>query len=296
MNTSRLLSPQEAKDRVQTEINEILQCLENKMDEMFTEIETLEEECLSKQRQKQKKIDKINALIEQTEELADNSLLGVQNRIITELQNELSLASIQESKCGVEFEWGFSSDVISLINSITLKRLDRDTDVDRTPSKVPSHPDGTNKPTSLDRTNYVPKEFVSKADHDVPTSPLASPDGSDTWGRERDRGSDNSNRERYRERTDWARERDRGRANSNRERYRERTDWGRERDRGSANSNRERYRERTDWARERDRGSDNSNRERYRERTDWARERDSGSANSNRERYRERTDWGREKG
>ena len=149
MNTSRLLSPQEAKDRVQTEINEISQCLENKMDEMFTEIETLEEECLSKQRQKQKKIDKINALIEQTEELADNSLLGVQNRIITELQNELSLASIQESKCGVEFEWGFSSDVISLINSITLKRLDGDTDEDRTPP-------------------------------DLPTSPLASPDGSDT--------------------------------------------------------------------------------------------------------------------
>ena len=163
----------EARNRLLIEATEIRQCLEDKKIEMFTQIESVENEKINKQQLEQKKIDKINALIEQTEELADNSLLGVQNRIITELQNELSLASIQESKCGVEFEWGFSRDVISLINSITLKRLDGDTDEDRTPRKVPSHPDGTNKPTSLDRTNKVPKEFVSKADHDVPTSPIA---------------------------------------------------------------------------------------------------------------------------
>eukprot|EP00800_Vazella_pourtalesii_P007830 TRINITY_DN2084_c0_g1_i16.p1 TRINITY_DN2084_c0_g1~~TRINITY_DN2084_c0_g1_i16.p1 ORF type:complete len:228 (-),score=52.86 TRINITY_DN2084_c0_g1_i16:289-972(-) len=124
MDTSGLFSPQEAKKRVQTEINEILQCLENKKDEMFTEIETIEKEYLSKQQQKQKKINKINALIEQTEELADNSLTNVQNRIIEDLQNELSKASIQESDCSVEFEWGFSRGVISMINSIKLRRVD----------------------------------------------------------------------------------------------------------------------------------------------------------------------------
>ena len=128
MDTSKSFSPQKAKNRVQTEINEILQCLENKKIEMFTEIETFEKEYISKQQQQQKKINKLNSLIEQTEELGDNSLLEVQNRIIQDLQNELSIASIQESDCSVEFEWGFSRDVISKINSITLKRLDTDKD------------------------------------------------------------------------------------------------------------------------------------------------------------------------
>eukprot|EP00800_Vazella_pourtalesii_P007835 TRINITY_DN2084_c0_g1_i20.p1 TRINITY_DN2084_c0_g1~~TRINITY_DN2084_c0_g1_i20.p1 ORF type:complete len:196 (-),score=52.60 TRINITY_DN2084_c0_g1_i20:168-755(-) len=129
MDTSGLFSPQEAKKRVQTEINEILQCLENKKDEMFTEIETIEKEYLSKQQQKQKKINKINALIEQTEELADNSLTNVQNRIIEDLQNELSKASIQESDCSVEFQWGFSRDIISIINNIEVRRVDTRTRV-----------------------------------------------------------------------------------------------------------------------------------------------------------------------
>ena len=119
---------QKGRNQLISEVTEIRRSLENKKIEMFAEIESVENENLSKQRQKQKKINKLNALIEQTEELADNSLLEVQNRIIQDLQNELSIASIQESDCSVEFEWGFSRDVISKINSITLKRLDTDKD------------------------------------------------------------------------------------------------------------------------------------------------------------------------
>ena len=122
---------QKGRKQLISEVTEIRRSLENKKIEMFAEIESVENENLSKQRQKQKKINKLNALIEQTEELADNSLLEVQNRIIQDLQNELSIASIQESDCSVEFEWGFSRDVISKINSITLKRLDTDKDEGR---------------------------------------------------------------------------------------------------------------------------------------------------------------------
>ena len=131
---------QEARNRVQSEIDQILQCLKSKRVEMIAVIKNLEDQYFSKQKQKHKKMNEINRLIAQTEELVDDNILEVQNRKIQDLQNELSIASIQESDCSVEFEWGFSRDVISKINSITLKRLDTDKDEGRAPRKGPPPP------------------------------------------------------------------------------------------------------------------------------------------------------------
>ena len=131
---------QEARNSVQSEINQILQCLESKKTEMFAVIKELEDQYISKQKQKQKKINEINKLITQTKELADNSLTKVQNRIIEDLQNELNKASIQESDCSVEFEWGFFRDVISMIHSIKLKRVDTRKDKGGTLRKGPPPP------------------------------------------------------------------------------------------------------------------------------------------------------------
>ena len=162
MNASRLLSPQEARNRVQTETDEILQCIDNKMNEMLTEMETLEKEYISKQQRKQNRINKLNLLITQTEDLVDDNILEVlvQNRL-KDLQNELSIASIQESDCSVEFEWGFSRDVISKINSITLKRFDTDKDEGRAPRKGPRKADFNTdeglpgSPPARSSNNYV---------------------------------------------------------------------------------------------------------------------------------------------
>ena len=132
---------QEARNKVQSEIDQIYQCLEFKKVAMIAVIKELEDDYLSEQKQKQKKINEITALIEQTKQLTDNSLVEVRNRIIKDLQNELSKASIQESDdCSVEFEWGFSRDVISKINSITLKRLDTDKDEGRASRNGPPSP------------------------------------------------------------------------------------------------------------------------------------------------------------
>ena len=132
---------QEARNKVQSEIDQIYQCLEFKKVEMIAVIKELEDDYLSEQKQKQKKINEITALIEQTKQLTDNSLVEVRNRIIKDLRNELNKASIQESDdCSVEFEWGFSRDVITKINSITLKRLDTDKDEVSPPKKGPLRP------------------------------------------------------------------------------------------------------------------------------------------------------------
>ena len=101
---------QAARDRVSEEISSIVECLNNKRTELFEEIASLEREFSDKQKEKQKDITKLNTLISQTEELGQNTLLKLQQKLIQEIQQEivsLQLEEKQEPDYKIEIKWEF---------------------------------------------------------------------------------------------------------------------------------------------------------------------------------------------
>ena len=88
---------------------------------MFEDINRLEKEFADKQQQTQKELKKLKNLKSQTEKLSENNLLKVQEKVVTELQQEidrLKLEDNQEPDYKISIKWGFTKRVvIKSINS-----------------------------------------------------------------------------------------------------------------------------------------------------------------------------------
>ena len=103
---------QEARNIIESHINSITQSLHNKQIEMFAEIASLEKEFTDKQQQKYKDLNKLDRMRAKTEEeLGDNSLIGVQQRVLQELQigiEELTvdIDNTREPDYYIEIKWG----------------------------------------------------------------------------------------------------------------------------------------------------------------------------------------------
>ncbi|KAI6650518.1 Elongation factor 1-beta [Oopsacas minuta] len=89
---------QQARNAIDKDIKDIIQSLNNKKLELFAEINTLEKEFAEQKQQKQKKINKLHALIAQTEELGENSLLHLQQKIIHDIQQEIEKLNLDYNK------------------------------------------------------------------------------------------------------------------------------------------------------------------------------------------------------
>ena len=118
---------QAARGRIEEDIGEIMQCLNSKKVEMFTEISRLEKEFSDKQQQQQKELNKLNSLKFHAEDLGENNLLRVQYKLILELQQEidaLTLVNKQTPDYNINIAWGFSNrDLVESINSSKIERI-----------------------------------------------------------------------------------------------------------------------------------------------------------------------------
>ena len=126
---------QAARDRVSEEIGSIVACLNNKRTELFEEIASLEREFSDKQKEKQKDITKLNTLISQTEELGQNTLLKVQQKLIQEIQQKIESLQLEEKQkpdYKIEIEWGFEvpSLILNICNSEIIKETTTTTTTD----------------------------------------------------------------------------------------------------------------------------------------------------------------------
>ena len=105
---------QEARDRIKSDITNIIQCLNNRQVEMFKEIASLEKEFKDKQQQKFTDLNKLNSMKARTEEeLGENSLIEVQQKVIRDLQEgidklTLQMESTREPDYTIEIIWGTS--------------------------------------------------------------------------------------------------------------------------------------------------------------------------------------------
>ena len=103
---------QKARDKIKSDINNVIQCLNNKQVEMFAEISRLEKEFQDKQQQKYKDLNKLSSVKARTEEeLGENSLREVQQRVVRELQIgidklTLHIENTREPDFKIEIKWG----------------------------------------------------------------------------------------------------------------------------------------------------------------------------------------------
>ena len=119
---------EEARERVSREVDSIVSCLHQKRDRMLEEIGGLEREFEGRQREKQKDISKLNTLIAHTEELGRNSLLGFQQRMIGEMQQEvekLQGESRQPPEYQIDIRWGEGLTRDQFIESINKSSINK---------------------------------------------------------------------------------------------------------------------------------------------------------------------------
>ncbi|KAI6658097.1 hypothetical protein LOD99_15810 [Oopsacas minuta] len=121
---------QQARDTIDTDINEIVQYLIDKKVQLFEEITNLEDEYKRKQQQTQKEIQKLDSLLTQTEELGENNLLKVQHKLVTELQEEiekLNLNTKRELNYNIEVKWKCHSKGVTfgIIDGYCIQKVSR---------------------------------------------------------------------------------------------------------------------------------------------------------------------------
>ena len=122
---------EEARGRVIGEIDSIVESLNDKKGELLAEIGSLEREFLDRQREKQNDINKLNTLISHTEELGQNTLLDLQQKVIQEMRQEmdkLKLDSKQEPDYRIGIKWGSGltrEQLIQAINKSTILAVKR---------------------------------------------------------------------------------------------------------------------------------------------------------------------------
>ncbi|KAI6658096.1 hypothetical protein LOD99_15809 [Oopsacas minuta] len=121
---------QQARDTIDTDVNEIIECLNNKRKQLFEEITNLENEYTRKQQQTQKELQKLQTLISQTEELGENNLLKLQRKVVAEIQEEienLSLESEQNPNYNIKVKWEYSKrSVFLIVGNYTIEKVYRD--------------------------------------------------------------------------------------------------------------------------------------------------------------------------
>ena len=121
---------EEARERVSREVDSIVSCLHQKRDRMLEEIGGLERESEGRQREKQKDIGKLNTLIAHTEELGQNSLLRLRQKVIGEMQQEmqkLKIDSKQKPDYSIHIKWG--SNKKSLFRNINRSKIELFTEI-----------------------------------------------------------------------------------------------------------------------------------------------------------------------
>ena len=93
---------QEARDKISQDIAAIIVLLKNKQVEMFAEVDKLEKDFKGKQQQKLSSLNKLNSMKSRTEEeLGENILKDIQNKVISELQMGIDKLSIDIERCSV---------------------------------------------------------------------------------------------------------------------------------------------------------------------------------------------------
>ena len=107
---------QQARDKIETDISGIIQCLNQKKESLFREIIILENEFYSKQQQKQNSVKKLESLKARTEEeLGDNLLSEIQGRLTLELQTGIDKIRLETNSTvdyTIQIDWGDKLNVV----------------------------------------------------------------------------------------------------------------------------------------------------------------------------------------
>ena len=94
---------QEARDRVEEGISDIIQCLNERKTILFREIDVLENECRTKQR-KLNSLKQLESLRDHTEEqLRDNLLTEIQDRVTQEIQRGIHKMNQEDHSATVDY-------------------------------------------------------------------------------------------------------------------------------------------------------------------------------------------------
>ena len=95
---------QQARDKIETDISGIIQCLNQKKESLFREIAVLENEFKSKQQQKLNSLRKLESLKARTEEeLGDNLLSEIQGRVTQELQSGIDKIRLEANSLTLDY-------------------------------------------------------------------------------------------------------------------------------------------------------------------------------------------------
>ena len=86
---------QQAREIVEQDISMLIKCLTDKKVEMFAEIDRLECEFTRKQERQRRSLNKLSSLKSQTDELSENSLVEIQNKVANELQEGIDKLSLE---------------------------------------------------------------------------------------------------------------------------------------------------------------------------------------------------------
>ena len=103
---------QEARDNISQDIAGIIELLKNKQVEMLAIVDKLEKDFKDKQQQTLSCLNKLNSMKSRTEEeLGENILKEIQNKIISELQMGIDKLSIDIERCcvpnfSIKVNWG----------------------------------------------------------------------------------------------------------------------------------------------------------------------------------------------
>ena len=168
---------QEARDKIQSNINNVMQCLNNKKVEMFAEISRLEKEFQDKQQQKYKDLNKLSSIKTRTEEeLGENSLREVQQKLICDLQKgidniTLEIDNTKEPDYKIEVRWGMCLNCFNtnIDNSeiVVIEVAQEDT-----PVPPPARPPGENWKRRRNRRNRA--KSVTRDENSVSARPFSS--------------------------------------------------------------------------------------------------------------------------
>ena len=118
---------QEARNRVEQEIGTVIECLNNKKYELFTEIGRLEKEFLDKQQEQQTSLNELKSLKTHTEYLRQNNFKKMQSKVMKELNKGLQKLKLEiENRRNMEYhidiKWGMC--IPTLLSQIAESEVD----------------------------------------------------------------------------------------------------------------------------------------------------------------------------
>ena len=120
---------QQARDKIETDISGIIQCLNQKKESLFREITVLENEFKSKQQQKQDNVRKLESLkVRMEEELRDNLLSEVQGCLTQDLQTGINKIRLESNSLTIgytiQIDWVDKLNVVrEMIKEFSIKTV-----------------------------------------------------------------------------------------------------------------------------------------------------------------------------